>query len=328
MTSSQNALQKKIRKLGATVSAISLFTSAALAVPVFASGGSDRGGADALLGDGGYANTLADFSKSSYTRKIDKTPVGVIYDNLIGPLSFGDEFESDVLNMAFKYVAAKAPEEANAVRNALASLKFVPKPMWEVHELKTGISKWSQPAVQNFDTREVDYADCYLSQTRKDYDTTGCYQDLPSLSRAFLHIHEGYLRWAHDQGLELEKAEALARDKVGEIINSSDFDSSLSKYYVGYYLNEDYAYASGDLWGYGKLWDVAEKNFNDPDGAIPVSLFNRPSYKKVLPYFLELLKGLNLPCAANADAISSIDENKSTYQGADGVDMAALCAPK
>lgn len=294
-------------------------------------GGSDRGGADFIIHMPGGEWGLADLVINPHTRKISKTPIPVIYDDLFGYLP-SDEALRDVTKKAFEYIARKDPQEAKEVGDELAALSFVPKPKCEVPELHTGIRKFSQLAVQNFDTHEVYYADRDLTKACKDKNSFGSYQDLGFLSRTFFRIHEGYLRWAHDQGLSLEKAESVARDRVGEIANAPEFDDFLSQYFVQNILNRGVLYWAMLLGpidaydGYEALWNqVAERQFPDPDGFWMIALFKFPTGKRVLPFFLELLKELKLPCSQNPDAVEEILKSKG--DGISHDQVKALCAP-
>jgi hypothetical protein len=312
------SLQKKVVKLGVAASVLSLSISALSASSAFATGGSDRGGADAIWGKDGNSDsvaTIADFVVGS-VREEAGTPVGLIYDEYITSL-LSDELstginvstyftDSEALQTAFNYIAAQGDEEAKEaqeVENAYKKLNFVP--VGSIPTIKTGIgffdlgfnAKRQQLAIQEYPGGKVSY----LSQDEVQAQNLGklglieTYDNLGTVARGFFHLHEAYIRWSFEQGMDLESAEATARAKVGAIINSPAFGKVL----IAKALSEITQFNSYPSFydSYIALWNIASGGLNKT---------RQP--KDTLKVFSALVSSLGLPCAMNQQGVNEIDQ--------------------
>lgn len=276
-----------------------------------------RGGADSVRGcfsndTTAFFGQLADLVTGPHLRTIEKIPVGSLYDEALKdsnrPIEESLRLERLVLKTAFRFMHQKWAQEASEVETALASLSF--KATDNLQKLDTGLRlsflelfahcRRKQIADQDFDTRTVFYDSSIVDLEYSSDKVLTSY--FGPLSKAFLRVHEGYIRLGFLRGWKLKASETFARDRVGQIANSPEFASALIQT----------IYLEGFSFNYAEILSAAQHSQTSG-----FTWSRGPTPTKELKVYSQMLKTLGLPCSENQTAADEIRRMDRSFNWGD-----------
>lgn len=309
-------------------SLVCVAVASALSISVaHAKGGGSTGGADAVTDCEGYnamEDTLADLVTGPSLRKISGIPVAAIADELTDAYrrnlyARNDDMKKAISLLQMKIIADERPAEAQQVQKALNSLSFievksVPTVDTGLDQSLTGSCRRVQLAVQDFSSRKVFYRSHFSEMPNNDDNYLDSIDSMGLVAQQSFILHEGYLRWAYDQGNDLKTSETIARAKVGEVVNSSKFIKGVVRLIFPSHsqipFESDELRTPGYYALYSYIW-APIFTFNDLDGNyVDSENHDLYLYPQTLQKFSEIVSKLKLPCAMNPDAVSDISSGK------------------